>query len=95
MNSKFSFIQIRNDDENPIRIPKRRLELIKKFMKTEYHYGDPKSHNFAILRNTNSESHFRPPTAEKHNILITHIINIYRKSAPMRTAPIRNSQIKK
>jgi hypothetical protein len=113
MNSNFSFIQIRNDGEDPIRISKKRLKLIKEFMKIKYHHVDPKSHNFAVLRNINSESHSRPPTTEKHDILITHNINIYRdtrpqdldritylrilapKSAPIRTVPTRNSQIKK
>jgi hypothetical protein len=113
MDSKFSFIQIRNDGEDPMRIFKGRLKLIKKFIKIEYHHVDPESHNFAILRNINSEFHLRSLTTEKHNILIIYIINVYRdarpqdldhiiylrtfaaKSAPMRTALIRNSQIKK
>jgi hypothetical protein len=95
VNSKFLFIRIRNDGEDPIRISKEWLELIKKFMKTEYYYVDPESHDFAVLRNINSEFHFRPPMAEKHDILIIYIINIYRKNTPMRTALIRNSQIKK
>jgi hypothetical protein len=49
MNSNFSFIQIYNDGENPIRVLKERLEFIKEFMKTEYYHVDPESHNFAIL----------------------------------------------
>jgi hypothetical protein len=49
INSNFSFIQIRNDGENPIRVSKERLEFIKEFIKIEYHYVDPESHNFAIL----------------------------------------------
>jgi hypothetical protein len=77
VDSNFSFIQIRNDSENPIRVPKKRLEFIKEFIETEYHHIDPKSHNFAISRNINSEPHSRPPTIKEHNILITHDINIY------------------
>jgi hypothetical protein len=49
INSNFSFIQIRNDGENPIRVSKRLLEFIKEFIKTEYYHVDPESHNFAIL----------------------------------------------
>jgi hypothetical protein len=72
INSNFLFIQIRNDGENPIRVSKRRLELIKKFMKIEYHYVDPESHNFAISRDINSEPHSRPPIIKEYDILITH-----------------------
>jgi hypothetical protein len=46
-------------------------------MKTEYHYIDPKSHNFTISRNINSEPYSHPLTIKKYNILITHDINIY------------------
>jgi hypothetical protein len=77
MNSNFSFIQIYNDGEDPIRVPKRRLELIKEFIKIEYHHVDPKSHNFIILRNTISELYSHPLTIKKYNILITYDINIY------------------
>jgi hypothetical protein len=49
MNSNFSFIQIRNNGEDPIRVPKGRLEFIKEFIKIKYHHVDPESHNFAIL----------------------------------------------
>jgi hypothetical protein len=80
MNSNFSFIQIRNDGEDPIRVFKERLELIKKFIKTEYHYVDPESHGFAISRNINSESHSRPPIIKEYDILITHDINVYRNT---------------
>jgi hypothetical protein len=80
MNSNFSFIQIRNDGENPIRVSKKRLEFIKKFIKTEYHYVDPKSHNFAISRDINSEPHPRPSIIKEYNILITHDINVYRNT---------------
>jgi hypothetical protein len=80
MNSNFLFIQIRNDDKNLIRVPKERLEFIKKFMKIKYHYVDPESHNFALLRNINSEPHSRPPIIKEYNILITHDINIYRNT---------------
>jgi hypothetical protein len=82
MNSNFSFIQIRNDGENPIRVPKKRLELIKKFMKIEYHHVDPESHDFAISRNINSEPHPRPLIIKEYNILITHDINVYRNARP-------------
>jgi RIO-like serine/threonine protein kinase len=77
MNSNFSFIQIRNDGENPIRISKEWLEFIKEFIKTEYYHVDPESYNFAISRNSNSELYSRPLTIKKYNILITHDINIY------------------
>jgi hypothetical protein len=80
MNSNFSFIQIRNDGENPIRVFKERLKFIKKFMEIKYHYVDPESHDFAISRNINSEPHSRPPTAKEYDILITHDINIYRNA---------------
>jgi hypothetical protein len=49
MNSYFSFIQIRNDGENLIRVLKKQLEFIKEFMKIKYHHVDPESHDFAIL----------------------------------------------
>jgi hypothetical protein len=49
VDSKFSFIQIRNDGEDPIRISKRRLELIKEFMEIEYYHVDSGSYDFAIL----------------------------------------------
>jgi hypothetical protein len=49
INSNFSFIQIRNDGENPIRVSKRRLEFIKEFIEIEYHHVDPESYNFIIL----------------------------------------------
>jgi hypothetical protein len=77
MDSNFLFIQIRTDGEDPIRIFKGRLKLIKKFIKIEYYHVSPKSHNFAISRNTNSELYSRPSTTKKHDILITHDINIY------------------
>jgi hypothetical protein len=77
IDSNFSFIQIRNDGENSIYVSKKRLKFIKIFIKIEYHYVDPKSHNFVILRNINSESHFRSLTIKKYDILITHDINIY------------------
>jgi hypothetical protein len=80
INSNFSFIQIRNDGENPIRVSKERLEFIKEFIKIEYHHVDPESHNFAILRNINSEPYSRPPIVKKYDILITHDINIYRNA---------------
>jgi hypothetical protein len=51
-------------------------------MKIEYHHVDPESHNFAILRNTNSEPYLRPPIIKKYNILITHDINIYQNIYP-------------
>jgi hypothetical protein len=82
MNSNFSFIQIRNDGEDLIRVSKRRLRFIKEFIKIEYHHVDPESHNFIILRNINSESHSRPLIIKKYNILITHDINIYRNTRP-------------
>jgi hypothetical protein len=80
MNSNFLFIQIRNDGENPIRVFKERLEFIKEFIKIEYYYVDPESHNFAISRNINSESYSRPPIIKEYDILITHDINIYRNT---------------
>jgi hypothetical protein len=80
MDSNFSFIQIRNDGEDLIRVSRKRLRFIKEFMKIEYYHVDPESHNFAILRNINSESYPRPPTIKEHNILITHDINIYRNT---------------
>ena len=80
MNSNFSFIQIRNDGENSIRVFKRRLEFIKEFIEIKCHYVDSESHNFAVLRNINSESYFRPSIIKKYNILITHDINVYRNT---------------
>jgi hypothetical protein len=77
INSNFLFIQIRNDGENLIRVLRERLEFIKEFIKMEYHHVDPESHNFAISRNINSESHFRPLIIKEYDILITHDINIY------------------
>jgi hypothetical protein len=77
MNSNFLFIQIYKDGENPIRVFKKRIKIIKKFMKTEYHHVDPKSHNFIISRNINSELYSRPLTIKEYNILITHDINVY------------------
>jgi hypothetical protein len=82
INLNFSFIQIRNDGENPIRISKEQLKLIKKYMKIEYHHVDPESHDFAVSRNINSESYFRPLIIKEYNILITHDINIYRNARP-------------
>jgi hypothetical protein len=82
MNSNFLFIQIRNDGEDPIRVSRKRLELIKKFMKIEYQYVDPESYNIAISRNINSEPHTRPLIIKKYNTLITHDINIYRNTCP-------------
>jgi hypothetical protein len=78
VNSNFLFIQIRNDGEDPIRVFRGRLEFIKEFMKIEYYYVDPESHNFVILRNINSEPYSRPLIIKKYDILITHDINIYR-----------------
>jgi hypothetical protein len=80
MNSNFLFIQIRNDDEDPIRVSKGRLELIKEFIKTKYYHINPESHNFIISRNINSESYSRPSTIKEYDILITHDINIYRNA---------------
>jgi hypothetical protein len=80
MNSNFLFIQIRNDGENSIRVSKRRLKLIKEFMKTKYYHVDPESHNFIISRNINSELHFRPSIIKEYDILITHDINVYRNT---------------
>jgi hypothetical protein len=80
VDSNFSFIQIRNDGEDPIRIFKERVRFIKKFIKIKYYHVDPESHNFVISRNINSESHSRPPTAKKYDILITHNINIYQNT---------------
>jgi hypothetical protein len=80
VNSNFLFIQIRNDGENPIRVSKERLEFIKKFMKIKYYYVDPKSHNFIISRNTNSEPYLRSLIIKEYDILITHDINIYRNT---------------
>jgi hypothetical protein len=51
-------------------------------MKIEYHHVDPESHNFAVLRDINSESHSRPLIIKEYNILITHNINIYRNARP-------------
>jgi hypothetical protein len=44
----------------------------------KYYYVDPESHNFAVLRNTNSEPYSRPLTIKKYDILIICNINIYR-----------------
>jgi hypothetical protein len=77
INLNFSFIQIRNDGEDLIRIFKGRLELIKEFMEIEYYYVDSESYDFAVLRKINSESHSRPSTIKEYDILITHDINIY------------------
>jgi hypothetical protein len=77
INSNFSFIRIRNDDENPIRVSREQLKFIKKFIKIKYHHVDSESHNFAVLRNINSEPHSRPLIIKEYNILITHDINIY------------------
>jgi hypothetical protein len=44
INSNFSFIQIYNDGEDPIRVLKERLEFIKEFIKIEYHYVDSESY---------------------------------------------------
>jgi hypothetical protein len=49
INSNFSFIQIHNNGENPIRVLKGRLEFIKKFIKIEYYHVDSESYNFTIL----------------------------------------------
>jgi hypothetical protein len=49
-------------------------------MEIEYYYVDSESHDFAISRNINSESHSRPPIIKEYNILITHDINIYRNT---------------
>jgi hypothetical protein len=40
IDSNFSFIQIHNDGENPIRVFKERLEFIKKFIKIKYNNDD-------------------------------------------------------
>jgi hypothetical protein len=80
VNSNFSSIQICNDGENPIRVFKKRLKFIKKFIEIEYYHVDPESHNFAILRNINSEPYSRPLIIKKYNILITHDINVYRNT---------------
>jgi hypothetical protein len=77
VNSNFSFIQIRNNGEDPIRTPKEQLKLIKEFIKTKYNHVDPKTYNFVIFRNTNSELYPRPSIIKKHDILITHDINVY------------------
>jgi hypothetical protein len=77
MNSNFSFIQIRNDGENTIRIFKGRLGFIKVFIEIEYYHVDPKSYSFVILRKFNSESYSRSSIAKKYDILIIHDINIY------------------
>jgi hypothetical protein len=82
MNSNFLFIQIRNDGENPIRVFKKRLEFIKKFMKIEYYHVDPKLYNFVILQDINSESYFRSPIIKEYDILITYDINVYRNARP-------------
>jgi hypothetical protein len=51
-------------------------------MKIKYYYGDPESHDFAVLRNINFEFHFRPLTAKKYDILIIYIIIVYRDARP-------------
>jgi hypothetical protein len=76
-NSNFLFIQNCNDGEDLIRVPKERLEFIKKFIKIEYYYVDPESHNFVISRNINSESYSRHLIIKKYDILITPDINVY------------------
>jgi hypothetical protein len=78
INLNFSFIQIRNNGEDLIRISKKRLEFNKKFIEIEYYHVDTESYNFAISRNTNSESYSRPSIIKEYDILITHDINIYR-----------------
>jgi hypothetical protein len=80
VNSNFSFIQICNDCENLIRVPRKRLEFIKEFMEIEYYYVDSESHNFAVSRNINFESHSRSLIIKEYDILITHNINIYRNA---------------
>jgi hypothetical protein len=80
INSNFSFIQIYNNGENPIRVSRRRLKFIKKFIEIEYHHVDPELHNFAVSRNINSEPHFHSLIIKKYDILITHDINIYRNT---------------
>jgi hypothetical protein len=80
IDSNFSFIQIRNNDKDPIRVSRERLELIKEFIKIEYHHVDSASYNFAISRNINSESYSRSLIIKEYNILITHDINIYRNA---------------
>jgi hypothetical protein len=77
IDSNFLFIQIRNDGENPIRIFKEWLEFIKEFIEIKYYYIDPKSHDFAVSRNINSELYFYSSTVKEYNILITHDINVY------------------
>jgi hypothetical protein len=67
---------------NPIRVFRKRLEFIKKFIKIEYHHVDPESHNFVISRNINFEPYSRPSTIKEYDILITHDINIYRNTRP-------------
>jgi hypothetical protein len=49
-------------------------------MEIEYHYVDPESYNFVILRNIDSEPHSRPPIIKEYDILITHDINIYQNT---------------
>jgi hypothetical protein len=82
MDSNFSFIQIHNNGEDPIRVSRRRLRFIKEFLKIEYYHIDSESYNFAVSRNINSESHSRPLIIKEYDILITHDINIYRNAHP-------------
>jgi hypothetical protein len=82
IDSNFSFIQIHNNGEDLIRVPKERLEFIKEFIKTEYYHVDSESHNFAILRDINSEPYPRQLIIKEYNILIKHDINIYRNTRP-------------
>jgi hypothetical protein len=77
MKSNYSYIQFRNDGENTIRIFKGRLGFIKEFIEIKYYYIDPKSHDFAVSRNINSELYFYSSTVKEYNILITHDINVY------------------
>jgi hypothetical protein len=51
-------------------------------MKIKYYHVDPESHDFAILRDINSEPHLRPSIIKEYDILITHDINIYRNARP-------------
>jgi hypothetical protein len=47
INLNFSFIQIRNDGENPIRVSKGRLGFIKEFMEIKYYHVDSELYDFA------------------------------------------------
>ena len=40
VNADFSFVQIRNDSDLPIKIPKKRLEILKEFIEQEYYHAD-------------------------------------------------------